>query len=206
MIDLRAHIKQSAHDLQSVWTDLQAVNNSALPPECYEQWIKKAAYFKVLNGTDSLLDAREIAWLAVEALAVPPNGGNVQQNTVVFGTLTMDFAVARHLALTTYVAVTWSVFDRLTNVCGRLAGISSMAENPSRNPKVFEGFFGKEDMLGFSGQMHLRNAYSWPLRVSYKLRNWLVHEGYEVGETPLFAGDRIADGFRLHDSAVAYFE
>ena len=34
----------------------------------------------------------------------------------------------------------------------------------------------------------------------------MVHEGYEEGSTPLFIGDRIADGFRLHDDAAQYLE
>ncbi|MBF0528336.1 MAG: hypothetical protein HQK55_03520 [Deltaproteobacteria bacterium] len=64
----------------------------------------------------------------------------------------------------------------------------------------------KKDTLGFGAHFHLRQAYKWPLKVSYNVRNWLVHEGYENGSTPLFKGNRIIDGFTLHDEAVAYLQ
>ena len=206
MADLKAQVIRSAGDLKSAWTGLQAVSSSALPPKCYEQWIKKAALHQTLEGTAGIFPARGVAWSAVQAVSSPTSVRDYQQNTVAHGALGMDFSVARHLALTTYVAVTWSAYDRLANVCGRLACIADLAENPRQNPKACEDFLGKRDTMGFSGHLQIRQAYAWPLKVTYKIRNWLVHEGYEEGGTPLFGGDRIADGFRLDKDAAAYLE
>lgn len=206
MADLRSQIVQSASDLRSAWTGLQSVSSSALPPNCHEQWIKRAALHQTLAGTAGIFPARDGAWSAVQALTSPASVRDYEQNLVAHGALEIDFAVARHLALTTYVAVTWSAYDRLANVCGRLGGIADLAENPRQNPKACEDFLGKKDTMGFSGHLQIRQAYAWPLRVAYKVRNWLVHEGYEEGGTPLFAGDRIGDGFRLHEDAASHLE
>jgi hypothetical protein len=162
--------------------------------------------YQTLNGTAEIFPAREFAWDAVRAIASPMSIIDHIRNIVSYGSLKTDFAVARHLALTTYVAVTWSAYDRLANVCGRLAGIADLAENPKQNPKACEDFLGKKDTMGFSGHLHIQQAYSWPLKTTYKIRNWLLHEGYEEGGTQLFNGDRIADGFILHPDAVSHLE
>jgi hypothetical protein len=162
---------------------------------------------RVLDGTSAIFPARQAAWDAVQAIETSAaNAAGPASNTVQHGGIEMDFAVARHLALTSYVAVTWAAYDRLANVCGRLAGIADLAENPKQNPKACEDFLGKKDILGFACHVHIREGYTWPLKVTYKVRNWLVHEGYEEGGTPLFSGDRIPDGFRLHEDAAKYLQ
>jgi len=102
--------------------------------------------------------------------------------------------------------MTWSAYDRLANVCGRLAAIADLSENPKQNPKIFEDFLGKKDVFSFGAHFHLQQAYTWPITLSYQVRNWLVHEGFERGEIAMFGGNRIGDSFLLHEDAVKYFE
>lgn len=206
MLDLKMEVEKSADKLRAAWTGLQGVVGSSLPQKCNEHWIKRAALYRVLSGTATIFPARQAAWEIVQAANSPSSVIDAGRNLVKHGTLEMDFSIARHLALTSYVAVTWSVYDRLTNVCGRLAGVAEIAENPKLNPKACEDLLGKKDILGFATHMHIQHAYRWPLKAAYKIRNWLVHEGYEENSTPLFKGDRIADGFILHDDAIDYLE
>ncbi len=207
MANLYDQVNQSANDLKDAWTGLQDVTPNVLPSRCYEQWIKRAMLHQVLDGTTAIFPAREAAWNAIEAVVKSANNtADPADNVVKHGSLKMDFAVARHLALTSYVVVTWAAYDRLANVCGRLAGIAELAEHPKQNPKACEDFLGRKDTLGFASHLHIKQAYAWPLKVAYKVRNWLVHEGYEEGGTPLFSGDRISDGFRLHENAAEYLQ
>lgn len=206
MADLKAQVEKSAEDLRVAWTELQGVMGSALPQKSHEHWIKRAALHRVLNGTAAIFPARQMAWDVVKTVALPSGIREAGCDLVLHGTVEMDFAIARHLALTSYVAVTWSAYDRLANFCGRLTGIAELAENPKQNPKACEDFLGKKDTLGFAAHTHIQQAYRWPLKVTYKIRNWLVHEGYEENSTPMFKGDRIADGFRLHDDAVDHLQ
>lgn len=207
MADLPTQVAESAQELKSAWTGLQGVSPSVLPSRCYEQWTKRAMLHRVLDGTSAIFPARQAAWDAIQAVATSAaHAPDPTSDTVQYNGIDMDFAVARHLSFISYVAVCWAAYDRLANVCGRLAGVAELAENPKQNPKVCEDFLGKKDILGFAGHVHIREAYTWPLKVTYKVRNWLVHEGYEEGGTPLFSGDRIADGFRLHEDAAKYLQ
>jgi len=156
---------------------------------------------QLLGGTIAIFPARRAARDLVQSVATAQPIPN-KDNIVAYGNIEMDYAIARHLALASYVSVVWSAYDRIANVCGRIAGIKDLALNPQQNPKVFEDFLGDKDRLGFASQSHIREAYGWPVRVSYRCRNWLIHEGYEIGGTPLFAGNRIQDGFLLDNKAV----
>jgi len=207
MNNLEQQVKESASALQQAWAALQQNPGlPAIPRVCYEQWIKRAALHPIISGTQAIFSARETASLLVLSTMQLQNAvGNPANSKVRYGQFEMDFAVARHLSLTSYVSITWSIYDRLANVCGRLAGTSELAENPKRNPKVCEDLLGKH-MSAFSSHLHMLEAYSWPLKVSYKVRNWLVHEGYEEGSTQLFLGSKLADGFHLHAEAKKHLQ
>lgn len=212
MNNLEQQLRESAASLRNAWNSVQTVPSTAsLPASCYEQWRVRAEMHRIIDGTIPLLKARSQAWESVQGVSKskPMKDGS---NIVRYGTVDMDFAVARHLSLTSYVAVTWSIYDRIANVCGRLAGSKSISANPKQNPKLCEELLGekedakKRNTIGFAIHYHLQDAYSWPLKVSYKIRNWLVHEGYEEGSTPLFDSESISNGFQLHEDAVKYLQ
>jgi hypothetical protein len=124
----------------------------------------------------------------------------------------LSFGCARHLALVSYMTVTWSIYDRLANVCGRLSAAKHIgSSNPKQNPKLVEDFLTMDDkgnpkkvdwFLGFFCHDLAWQAYFVPVQISYKLRNWLVHEGYELGSVPLFEGGNISDRLILSEEAV----
>lgn len=206
MVDLKEDILRSAKKLEKAWVLVQSPPKTILPIECYEHWTKKASLHRVLSSTGDILPARKKAWEILQSVPSILENTEEGSNNVKYGDHKMDFSIFRHLLLTPYVTTTWAIYDRLANVCGRLAAISNLSENPKQNPKIFEDFLNKKDTLGFSAHKHLKQAYSWPLKVSYKIRNWLVHEGYEEGTISMFKGNKITDGFTLHDDAIRYLE
>lgn len=206
MADLKTQVQTSANQLKQIWTLTSGVTGTELPTNCFERWLGRASLHWPLSRTAHLFLCREKAWEVVQAVASPDETRDGSSNLVTYGLQKMDFSVARHLALTSYSAVTWSIYDRLANVCGRLAGVANLSENPRQNPKACEDFLGRKDTLGFGAHLHLKQAYAWPLKVTYKVRNWLVHEGYEEGSTRMFKGDKIEDGFTLHDDAAVHLE
>lgn len=218
MNSLEQQVRESAIELQKAWTALQKPPTpTSLPSRCYEHWVKRATLHETLSGTIAIFgvraEARKIVGEVANATpyysqqdlnADPTNPKS--PNAVKYANHPMEYAVARHLALTALVSVTWSIYDRLANVSGRLAGVAEMSDNPKQNPKTCEDFLGKKDTLGFASHLHIREAYSWPLKVAYKIRNWLVHEGYEEGGTPLFQGERIDDRLTLHSDAITQLQ
>lgn len=213
MIDLKEQITQSADQLEEVYTLVGSVPaDVSLLTECYEYWSEKSNLHHTLRTTAVLLDVRDRATEVAKRLIDPDRIKNEEErvkqsgspaNTFLYDGVLMDFSVARHLAVTSYIATTWSIYDRLTNVCGRLAAVAEIANNPKQNPKMCENFLNdKKNFFGFSMQFHLKKAYSWPLKVSYRFRNWLVHDGYEANGVPVFRGERISDGLYLHAEAM----
>jgi len=189
--------------------------NSSLPAKCYEQWQKRAEMHQIVTRTIPILEAREAAWKIVQAVASAQSVDG-KPNTIHYtNNIKMEFAVARHLALTSYVSISWSIYDRLANVCGRLSSIGELSNHLKQNPRLCEDLLGeieeqgkrkKRDTMGFGSHLHIYAAYAWPIKVSYKIRNWLVHEGYEEGSTSLFKSDGITDQFLLHDDAIQYLQ
>jgi hypothetical protein len=144
----------------------------------------------------------------------------------------MDFSCARHLALVSYASVSWSIYDRLTNICGRMAATQQVRDHHKHNPKLVEHLLAKEkersnasdseysakdktqsgryeygnQLFAFSMQYHLWTAYDWPTRVIYTIRNWLVHEGDSIGNVRLFRSDSIEDRLCLHSDAISFIE
>jgi hypothetical protein len=209
MADLKMQLETSADEIKSIWTAMRAATGLTLPDKIYEHWVRKASLHHTLSATTGIFPAQEKAWEAIKVLkkfTSSPKEEEIRSNLVTYGGFNLDFAIARHLALTSYVVVSWSIYDRLANVCGRLAALSELSENPRQNPKACEDFLGKKDTLGFGTHLHIQQAYRWPLKVTYKIRNWLVHEGYEEGSIPLFQGDSIANAFILHEQAAQYLQ
>jgi hypothetical protein len=232
MINLHKQIRESHVALRKAWTELQKNPSTSIPSKSYETWVRHTGYHTILEGTLRIFEAREHAWeTVVNVSEAEPTVSKASQisakaaefasikhaseetnmlfsrsNMVKSGSIEMDFAVARHLALTSYVYCAWSIYDRLANVIGRISGFSSTSNDPKHNPKAIDHLVGKKELFGFATNMHLKNGYDWPIRASYKIRNWLIHEGFEENSIPMFKSEKIDDRFYLHDDAVKHIE
>lgn len=232
---LREEVEKGGRQLLDIWRILSSrPSNTTLPTKCYERWEAMARLHSGLNGSVPLLEVRKNAWKLICSLVDSDRIAREEEREELSmssptepspnfshdGVL-MDFREARHLTLTSYMTVTWSIYDRLANVCGRLAATESVHGNPRRNPKLCEDLLAKKkekgsqphdqegyghQLFAFSMQHHLVNAYAWPAKVSYTLRNWLVHEGYTVGSTHIFKSDRVDDRLLLHPEAITHIE
>jgi hypothetical protein len=244
MANLKQEVRASAADLQAVWERLSGrVGSTLLPNDCYIRWEDVASRHTSLLGTVPLFDIREKAREIVRSLVDkkriesekqrgqrPEYGPDKPSHNFSHDGIDMDYACARHLALVSFVSTSWSIYDRLANVCGRLAATEMVQRHQKQNPKLVENFLAKEkeksdatptqetkrnlhtrddygyQLLAFSTQYHLVAAYDWPARVVYTIRNWLVHEGQSIGSLRLFQGDRIEDALLLDGGAVLHIE
>jgi hypothetical protein len=245
MANLKDQVESSGNDLQVLAQKLSSrLGSTILPADCYARWEKLASLESSLVGTIPLFDIRDKAWQMVESLVDPKRiqsekarqkgpqqTSQTTSHNFSHDGVEMDFASARHLALVSYMSVTWSIYDRLANVCGRLAATEEVSQHQRQNPKLVDFLAGEKPKLdqtdtatqratqnqpgrseyghqlfACSMQYHIRSAYEWPIRVSYTIRNWLVHEGQTIGGLRLFHTDRIEDGLRLHSGAVSHVE
>jgi len=151
MVNLQHQVKTSAGDLEAIWQNLSGRSvTTALPNECYRRWQSAAFLYVSLSGTMPLFAARMNAWRIVESLTDPTRLASEklraeeaekllaqlpaqERREPLFNFshdgIDMDFASARHLALISYTSVSWSIYDRLTNVCGRLAATEDVRQH-----------------------------------------------------------------------------
>ncbi len=189
---------------------LSNIANCELHKDCYTLWHKRIEKLShSLRSTEKLLRIRENA-LSIAKNLNRSEGLPISTDTIHFVGIEMDYALARHLAISSYLTISWTIYDRLSNVCGRLVGTDSVAENEEArsNPKLCGHFFTnrsdkkKEKLVHGFSLSKILPAYEWPVKVSYLTRNWLIHEGLELDGVPLFSGNNISDGFILHDQAI----
>ena len=150
MANLKEQVSSSADDLQSAWAKLSGrVGSTTLPDECYTRWQDLASRHTPLLGTVPLFDIREKAWLIVNSLVDKKRieseqkreqgtryGPEKASHNFSHDGIDMDFASARHLALVAYTSVSWSIYDRLANICGRLAATENGAATSKTKPQT----------------------------------------------------------------------
>ena len=208
MASLEEQVGKNACVLKSALDDLQSPLPSTVPLECNELWKRRAELHKELDSTSKIFPARFTALEMIKDLSrkVPKLSNTTPNKNNIYADYTKNFIIERHLSFVSYVATTWSIYDRLANVCGRLVGTSEFQPNPRANPKLNEDFLNKDSKMGFSIQHLIFNAYARPIKISYYVRNWLVHEGYERESIPLFSRLTEAEPFLLHTDAMSYIE
>lgn len=199
MNDLKSQIIKSAEELKSVWTLLNSNTNSNVPHTWIKSWSERSSLHNELSVTGDFLVAREQAWNGIEAFLKDLESTKKPEKTV-------NILVDRHLRLVAYMASTWAAYDRLSNCVGRLSGVSDIANHRQQNPKLVENLIGKNDNVGFGICKHIKNGYSWPICISYGLRNWIVHEGYQRGEVSLFTGNTSEDKLMMSADAKSLLE
>lgn len=225
MADLKTQVASSAGQLRDAWQVASTKPTGiALPPKCYEDWESLSSLHSKLTNTVPLFDVRSRAWTMMKELVSKKRTDKeaaeahlrsaLAESTAPtvpnfsFDGQAMDFTLARHFAVTGYVCASWSLYDRLANVCGRLASWKNIPDDPWQDPKLWGNLMGEasKNLGGFLIQQPLASAYGWPAGVAYKIRNWLVHDGGDVGRGGFFRGNQIEDGFILHPDAVEHLE
>lgn len=188
------------------------------PTSCYEHWERIAALHAKLEASNSLLKVREKALESMKSLTEP--GSLVKPDDLTkhevdmiaplrYGTDIVPFSTARYLSLSSYLAATWSLYDRLTVICEKIIGPQSVADIPceKRAPKLESAFFDvKEGMKdvdnrplprGFSLDCVIREKWRWPVFCSYRFRNLVLHDGIGVTDNSFFETEEPIRGFQL---------
>lgn len=228
-MELKEVIAQTSAQLKEIDTMVSpAIDRprTIIHKKCYETWHLRSKYHQYLFDTQQLLSLRQVASDTMDRV------NDAAQTSSVTGKFEfkyldtpVPFTSARFLSLQNYLSITWAIYDKLANVCARIIGPVSIGNNPypARNAKLPNLFFSnKSDKQideqgkgqpsekklidrpnGFALQTILDYQWTWPVNVSYKIRNLVVHEGYGgiVGE--FFLGDTPLSGFKICENLKA---
>ena len=115
----------------------------------------------------------------------------------------VTFKQGRYLAFQNYLATTWALYDALAKVAGILCCNDELSKNKQKPVKLVEDFLRGKNSVGGRMHDHLKGAYGWPISISYKIRNWLVHDGHSQDGVELFKYDAPANSteFEMSDDA-----
>lgn len=207
MSDLCSAVKQAQSDLSAVHSMVRTVPSGLTNITTYlniqRMWLGKAKLHEDLAETAKLFECRGSALKCMENLRDNASklGSKPISETILYGTAEMPIFAARLLSIDSYLASTWSVYDRLSNVLGRLMGDAKVVDNTvtAQNPKLVEDLIGqaKGCYQGFGTSELLSKLYSEPISSSYFLRNSFMHDGGMMGNVPILSGSSAAACFEL---------
>ena len=206
MNDLDSMVRQAQADLAAVYSAVKKVPPGVPNPvwlSIQRVWIGKAKLHEYLGETAKLFECRDAAMTCLEDLHknMSQLGSKSISATISFGATVMPIFAARLLALDSYLASTWSIYDRLSNILGRLMGNDKIAEesNPAQNPKLVDDLIGqaKGCYQGFGINELLPKLYGELIYSSYFLRNSFMHDGGMMDNVSILSGSIAATCFVL---------
>lgn len=205
-------------------------SNLKIPERCYKMWGDRAELSSYLQKTLAVCELRNAALKELKELG-DVQSEEMWKEYVRKKGLSQEspYVIQRCFALSKYLMAVWALYDRLANVCGRLIGPVSIGSNlnQKRNPQLYSSFIekkqerqddlewlrGKEESNvkkqdrpdGFSLAGILPIRWKWPVIVSYKLRNLVVHEGAAMEGGKIFMGESFQDAFQIHQELKNLF-
>ena len=204
MNDLASAVHKAQSDLSAVFPMLQPLSSGSTNTMNIQTiWFIKAKLHEDLGETLKLFECRASAMKCLEGLRDNTSklGSKPISETILYGTTEMSIFAARLLAIDSYLASTWSIYDRLSNVFGRLMGDAKIVEAPSsaQNPKLVEDIIGqvKGCYHGFGTNELLSKLYGDLIYSSYFLRNSFMHDGGMIGNVSILSGSSAAACFEL---------
>lgn len=227
-MELKDTIVQMSAQLKSIdEVLLRAVElaDSVVPKKCYKVWRLRSQYHKYLADVGGLVDLREKAlkeMIELDQDASASTSGIDERQFRYYDTL-MKFSEVRFFLLVNYMSITWSIYDKLANVCARIVGPLSIGNSSdvTRNAKLYGSFLvNKNDKSrddheqiigqnsahekshvdrpdGFALDVVLSSQWLWPVAVSYKIRNLITHEGMCRVEGDFFVDNSPKNGFKI---------
>lgn len=221
-------------EVDAILLNADKLSSPVVPKNCYVTWQKRSQYHQYLAETLNLLQVRENASEAMDRLSKEASDvATSLDHEFHYCDSPVSFASARFLTLQNYVTTAWVVYDKLANVCARIIGPASIGndDSPIRNAKLCSAFFPSKSAdknsisnelnvdgpttkdgthvdrpNGFALQTLLACQWNWPVKVSYKIRNLVVHEGMRWVGGCFFKGDSPSDGFKICDNLKIYLD
>lgn len=210
MNDLEQEVRVSIKGLRDIENKIQFLSaqpNPVFNRDVCTAWLEKTRYATNLEHSLPCFSVRAYAekWFSNLSAYINSHMYEPIETMTGYCDTAIPVSIARTLAIDAYLAAHWGLYDRLSNVIGRVIGPETIRLNPSgkANPKIVETFFAEKqgiDVLGIRNI--LVNSYGDQVGFSYLLRNCFVHEGGMISDLPILSGIILRDAFTI-SQAVA---
>lgn len=166
-----------------------------LPQDVEDAFRKVTDYRSDIDHCRGLCAARAAAAQVMDALETRTDG----DDCVPLGASRAKYQHVRLISSQSYLAVTWSLSDRITAIVGRVLCTPDAGFNEASPAQLVSHFVQKERKRTTAGTLFesVRHAFGWPIGLSYAIRNHFIHDGAQSSGSDFFEGPTAAAAFRI---------
>jgi len=202
MSTIETAIDRASDDLRWISGAIASIGSAGtLSNESFDFFRMSSQLLPQLENAKSLLPVRDAALQAL--LAFPTQVSRTSPDLFLYNGIDVTFKIGRYLLFQNYAVTTWALYDTVSKVSGLLCGNDDLSKNFVKPAKLYEDFLQGKTSVGARVRDHLKGGYGWPIALSYKIRNWLTHDGHSHDGSEMFKYDSPLTGseFEMLDSA-----
>ena len=191
---LKQRLQHSEVKLREIATGFSIDPNSSLHEDCKTEIKKFPSQADKLVEISNLIDTREYVRGLLHQLLLDVDRST---NAVNFLGREIHFNHARLQFFLSYLSLTWAVCDSVTLIISPLVCNQSISLNQSK-PLQLSRLVEEENDSAYYNHLFLNRNYSWPICISYIIRNHFVHDGTILSNGKnFFAGSNVIDGYDI---------
>ena len=169
---------------------------AGLPQEVGDAFRVLVDYRTDIDHWLGMLEARAAARQLLDALETQADA----DDCVPLGAVRVKYQHVRFIGVQAYVTTNWALVDRITGMVGRVLCTPEAGRNPEKPAQLLSHFVNRNNtnrMTAAALFESVRQAFGWPIGISYAIRNHFVHDGAHVGGSDFFEGPSAASAFRI---------
>jgi hypothetical protein len=192
-------LQERLRDAKSVLDQVHAAlgrHSTRLPREVETLFRALVDYRTEIDHWLGMLEARAASCRLLDALESQADA----DDCVPLGAARVKYQHVRFIGVQAYVTTNWALADRITGMVGRVLCTPEAGAN-NVNPAQLVSHFVSRDKTKKTTAAALfesvRQAFGWPIGLSYAIRNHFVHDGAQIGGSDFFEGLSAASAFRI---------
>ena len=143
-----------------------------------------------------MLEARAASFQLLDQLETKADA----DDCVPLGDARIKYQHVRFIGIQAYVTTNWALADRITGMVGRILCTPEAGRNVARPAEIVSHFVNRDNTKKTTAAAlfeSVRQAFGWPIGLSYTIRNHFVHDGAQINGSDFFEGLSAASGFRI---------
>jgi len=192
-------LQERLGDAKSVLDHVHAAlgrHPTGLPQEVETSFRALIDYRTDIDHWLGMLEARAAAHQLLDALETQADA----DDCVPLGAACVKYQHVRLIGLQASVTTNWALADRITGMVGRILCTPEAGRNSVKPAELVSHFINRDNTRKTTAAAlfeSVRQAFGWPIGLSYAIRNHFVHDGAQIGGSDFFEGPSAASAFRI---------
>ena len=192
-------LQDRLHDAKVVLAQVHAAlerHSTKLPREVEISFRALVDYRTDIDHWLGMLEARAAACRLLDALETQADA----DDCVPLGAARVQYQHVRFIGVQAYVTTNWALADRIAVMVGRILCTPEAGLNGVNPAQLISHFVTRDKIRRTTAAARfesVRQAFGWPIGLSYAIRNHFVHDGAQIGGSDFFEGPSAASAFRI---------